>query len=233
MLTPKEELTLMQYNDGELGLWGRLFVRRLLDRPESREFIDGLRKLRLDMINQAKARDAKAAKANSLWERVEMRIDQEERAALYLGKRKFVPNESSSWHGAWQFASGAALAAGLMFAVVGVNRSSPLNSPQILNSNPGFASHEISGVRPVSLGEQRSFSRPLQVEWMKSAGRVNFIESDDHDDLAIMWISKERIPSIGAETFSAPISRDSSETPVLINERLPRDVPVFAPKEEQ
>jgi hypothetical protein len=233
MLTPKEELTLMQYNDGELGLWGRLFIKGLLNRPESKDFIDGLRKLRLDMVSEGKARKAQTAKSGSLWERIETRIDQEERAALYLGKRRFVGSERSSWIGAWQFAGGAVAAAGLMFVVVGLNRDGGIGAAQFTGGQVAYPTREISGVRPVSLGGPVRNSRPLQVEWMKSAGRVNFIESDDNDDLAIMWISKERIPSIDAETFSAPLSRANPETPVLINERLPRDVPVFAPKEEQ
>lgn len=236
MLTPKEELTLMRFVDGELSPLGRFMVKRLLRRPESQEFVDVLARVRNSMVKSVEEQE-RGRSPGSLWEKVQVRIDQEERAERYLGKRAFSTQGVSHARGIWQFAGGAAVAAAAMFAVAQSQQGGVVGAVASMPSSAAPV-REISGVRPVSVGgdisSSRSSRRPLQVEWMKSAGRVNFIEPDDQDDdLAIMWVSRERIPSLGASIFSAPTSQARSNVPVLINENLPTDVPVFAPKEDQ
>ena len=233
MLTPKEELTLMQYKDRELSYLGRLFVRRLLRRKDAQAFLNGMNELHAAV---QPGKPIEGRQTPDLWSRVENRIAQEERAALFLGKRVFQPSKPRASFGGWQFTGGAAVAAGLLFLLVEGKRSEVGYSQRAGLGSPPSLSRPISGVRPVSLDEDRRVgrvARPMQVEWMKSAGRVSFIESEIEDEMAIMWISHERIPSLGAKVYSAPGLIEKADVPVLINEKLPRDVPVFAPKEEQ
>ena len=89
-LSDKERLMLMAYHDGECGVVGRWRSKRLIARsPEAAEFCAALS----DFSREFKSTLGSSTPLlkDSLWEKISNRIEQEERAALYLGARIAQP----------------------------------------------------------------------------------------------------------------------------------------------
>lgn len=169
-----DEQLLMKFVDGECSAWERMKAKRLLNRsPIAQEFVHQCRESSRhfsDVMADVMAFGtldgmSKSRSQVDLWERIEGRIDQEERAAFFLGERRFPEagrqRESSS---AFQFlseffqpnllGSGAGVAIAACLAVLiwqpgifQLMNSSPQDSPSqnsLLQNNPLQASPEHS-----------------------------------------------------------------------------------------
>jgi hypothetical protein len=93
-----ERSLLMSYHDNDsdirhFNLIDRWRLKRVLSlKPEAKEYLELLRHLSTQ-LTQALVDDELPLKT-SLWKQIEQRIDQEERAALYLGKRELGAEHS-------------------------------------------------------------------------------------------------------------------------------------------
>ncbi|MCB0339714.1 MAG: hypothetical protein KDD53_08920 [Bdellovibrionales bacterium] len=95
-LSQNEELLIMQYFDQETSFWGQFRAKRLLASSElARDFLSSLESGSQEAKAILRVPSAVDGKELDLWDRIAMRIDQEERAEVYLGKRSFVPQDSS------------------------------------------------------------------------------------------------------------------------------------------
>jgi hypothetical protein len=102
-LSEKQERLLMCYHDAACSWFGGVRARRLLGNSESaRQYVESLQAISSAM----KSPSSSSATSVELWQGVARRIEQEERAALYLGKRTFVDkgrsaNQGRVFNGFW------------------------------------------------------------------------------------------------------------------------------------
>ena len=86
-LSEQQQLLLMSLHDGECGVFSRWRANRLVSQsPKAAEFIATLDAIS-EGIDSSVAGEVPQL-AGSLWEGISRRIEQEERAALFLGERR-------------------------------------------------------------------------------------------------------------------------------------------------
>jgi len=131
-LSEREEKLLVRYFDGEHSLLDALKVSRLMRRnPLAKDFLETMKVIGEIARNERKGIFAMDPTPVNLWDRVNSRIESEQRAALYLGERKTTPLSASagieklkSWIGvswdnvAWG-SSGAFAAAAITVMLLG------------------------------------------------------------------------------------------------------------------
>jgi len=133
-----------------------------------------------------------------LWDKINTRINAEERAALYLGQRKPVAtaNEGSF---ASHFFSKQALFGGLSGAAIAacvlVLISRPTKSGEIIPVYTGgpVAAQNASAFHQASLGAPQREVAPgssMEVDWMRSNGSLKIIQSPN-DKSAILWVRRK------------------------------------------
>jgi hypothetical protein len=172
-------------------------------------------------------------KATELWDKIARRIDEEERAGIFLGRRVAEGSERAPrWfervgfdRAAWGM-TGGMLAASLTVFML---RQAPDASRDGLN----FASTALplthigmSAERPVprvatTSSAPVSFSSAthniVEVDWMRSDGRVRLLQ-DPSERSAIIWVKRRQLPhSIGA----APQHRADSNVSVTPSLQVP------------
>lgn len=146
-LSQKQELLLLAYLDGECGLLAKLWVKSLLARkPEARSYLAGMKEAALGIgealspksIVETNVAGSKPY-APDLWNRISARIEQEQRAEVFLGKRRLVGEKMKVWKMEWAPLgwgfSGAVVAAGLALVMVGLGLvgGSPGSGPVVAN----------------------------------------------------------------------------------------------------
>ena len=103
-LTVDEELLLTAFFDGESGFFSRMKARSLLRKnPLAKTYLSELESLRdsaLPSFFDSRAgtpleRDSLEGKPVQLWDRISNRIDQEERAAFFLGERGGISSSTT------------------------------------------------------------------------------------------------------------------------------------------
>ena len=142
-LSEREEQLLSKYFDGECGWLGRFRAKQLLGRNSAaRSFFEAL------SLIGTETQQLSGQKVD-LWQAINRRIDQEERAALYLGERRastetkrIVWNPGFTWG-----ASGAMVTAGLAVIVFATSSTS---------SNTTQQARAAAGVLPQVQGVERS-----------------------------------------------------------------------------
>jgi len=232
----RQEMLLCSYYDGQSGFFGSLRARRLLARcPKAREFYEQLSKASVasaSYFSLGKEGELQHDNTSDLWERVSQRIDQEERAALYLGNRKFnvsgatsAPDFGRLLKISTGFAGSMAIAAMALFvflpaANVSLHQnnqpitmgdmasSSTRNFTEASAEGVNYVSHER--VEPLRITENR-LNRAMEVDWMRSQGRVRLIQAPSERS-AIIWVKRDR-PELPLEENDNPIR--------IINERVP------------
>jgi hypothetical protein len=210
-LSEKQELLLSRYHDGECNFIQSLQAKRLIQRNQSAHaFLQNLRAIQTACIAEANTNEQKPV---DLWERVNTRIMQEERAALYLGERRLKQSsESLSSESLWsRLQSPYALAGGLTGAACAALLLMVLYRPtEILSfSAPQTAMlSTMPHVQPVAVqpvGGIGNVQRPrlapalnqpsLEVDWMRSHGSVKVIP-DPNGSSAIIWVRRRQaLPS--------------------------------------
>ncbi len=162
-LSPCDEELILSYLDGEAGFFSARRAKRILERsPSAQSFADSILALRSRIGEWHQIQLERSGKVD-LWERIERRIDQEERAAVFLGGREFasrmrqprVEGESifSKIFGPWGWsATTAVVAASLTFVLVQpVEKTNPSLSlgpsttPRLLDEPlPGMGVRDVS-----------------------------------------------------------------------------------------
>jgi len=235
----RQEMLLCSFYDGQSGFFGTLKAKRLLARSsEARNYFEQLGKISAASQSwfnlDENSRDS--AEEISLWKQVSQRIDQEERAAFYLGSRRLslvgadkagrtalIPTLSAG------FAGTMAVAAMAMFIFLPASDVGILNNstsseftagvgPQEIatrgfrdQSDEGvnFVSHERA--EPLRITESR-LNRAMEVDWMRSQGRVRLIQSPSERS-AIIWVKRDTPEQVIVQDEDTPIR--------IINDRVP------------
>lgn len=250
-LSERQQVLLMALHDGECGLVANWRARRLLARSsDAADFLAGLARL---------AREVEASSAHvpalesSLWEGIARRIEQEERAALYLGQRsdRRVPVSFSRRIAVplgWSVAGGLVAACFTVFFLNSIPASAPYQqggvSGQLVRRDGDSRQAEVP-VRLVSqssdlpriiepvgaaLDSNGKFVRSgkssrVDVDWVHSDGSVRFF-SDPGQRSTMIWV-KKRSPAV---RFYSPPARRSSEasdgTPRILDKQIPQSLSV-------
>lgn len=268
-LSEKQELLIMRYYDGEVSFLEKYRAKSLLsNNSEAEAFWMVLDEAARGSRIVIEERSETAGEVD-LWSRIERRIEQEERAEFFLGRRE-LEQDTRSRHSFFDaffakgFASGFAGAAAAVFLGLMVlpgsiqTLSVPAQSavirqtgtPIVLrdmnasteaavnlasgnSSNYGVSAGVNSGV-PGSLNvpaprflesaaqgvdedyvEPRIIeSRPVEVDWMRSDGRVRMVH-DPSESSPIIWV-KRRLP---LPTKKVQIYRSKDGKRVLVVEK--------------
>ncbi len=210
----------MKFADGECGFLERSRAERMLQgSPQARAFLETIKTVSSETQSELR----REVGSVDLWARVSQRIESEEHAALFLGKRE-VP--AASWHsrlGDWVAnrwtlgISGAAVTAAIAFLAIvpaSLNKFAP----------SGVSDRMVSMVRGVSLDVKegsRPHGRPqvleddgpnvVEVDWMRSDGRVRMMPSPSRRS-TIIWVKKR-----GPEQTA----RQGVPTPSLVDQFKP------------
>jgi hypothetical protein len=238
-LHDSESSLLMSYHDNDhdirrLSYFDRLRLNRLLsNKPEARDFLDFLQSMSRK-VSEAVTDDIVPLKS-SLWKQIDQRINQEERAALYLGKRELsarnpgtrrffsIPDFNWGLYGA----TTAGLTILLMTSFVLTNytiygaRDPSIRSQgsQLTNTSSDFERPLPAPVRfasqqddlpqiiePARRGLQTLSS--VDVDWVHSDGAVRFY-SDPHRNSTMIWV-KKRTPVMRYLGQGSALSREQS-----------------------
>ncbi len=208
-LSEKDELLLSKYHDGECGALSAFVAKRLIrDNTAAQDFLRTLE-------NCSRVLDAEASRVSipvvDLWDRIDNRIDQEQKAAFYLGGRRVTERAPSLIERlrASQVAvgglSGAAIAAVALLFVYSprdiTSFSVPTNGP---SSNAQNQFQQVGfGNAPRQAAFTQRGNSPLEVDWMRSNGSLSLIP-DASGSSAIIWV-RRRSPSPTQARSLAPL----------------------------
>jgi hypothetical protein len=172
-----------------------------------------------------------------LWDKISVRIEREERSRRIMAEAE---QSLSAW---WQLipvrlawsGAGAVVAGVLVFFMV----SSPQTGPQP-GGEIGIAGsfQELSNIQPVSLSpEERdlkvlpsvrealaeaSAEEPLELDWMRSTGRVHLIHNPNKR-MAIIWVNRGGAAN---PNMATPTMVPGEEGLVVVNHHEPNAIPV-------
>lgn len=114
LLSEREERALEAYHDCECGAFGKWRVRRLLAaKPAASTYIRAL----ASTAEEIAAGRSEPGKGIDLWEKIDIRLEQEERAALFLGQRR-TDESQQTWKMQWVWRVSWGLSGALVSAAV-------------------------------------------------------------------------------------------------------------------
>lgn len=227
MLSEREERLLSQYFDGEAGFVNSLRARRMItQRGDAREFVRVL-----SVIRDGTLVKAEHQAPVGLWNRIEARIEQEQRSELFLGERRGRRGLAEPLHDGgrrlfslehlmWGI-SGGVVTAGVMVLLSSQalfdTRRYPVPVPIRLVSQSG----------PEQLARQ---PRVVEVDWMRSDGRVRMMHDPERSSGSIIWVQKRKPVSSGSWgrnrlVVVEPRRSSPIELPVDMFEREPFGMP--------
>ena len=203
-LSGRQERLLSKLHDGECGLVERLLAERLVSRlAAARRFM-----ARLDEARRVMVERADGAAQVDLWSKISMRIDQEQRAEVFLGRRRETLVERvvgfvrEHRHIAWGVPSGVALA-GLILLFVAPSPA-PNGGEPLGIAREGASYTAAPTVNLASAGSSRSYRAPVEVDWVRGSGRVRVMQ-DPQRSSAIIWVRRPQGPRfLPGERFVAP-----------------------------
>ncbi|MBN8550365.1 MAG: hypothetical protein J0M12_13715 [Deltaproteobacteria bacterium] len=231
-ITEHEELLLMKFFDGQCSFLERGKAQRLIEQSSSAaQFFTTLQ------ASSRLTQDAlKAQPKVDLWDAVSRRIESEEHAALFLGKRESQRERSFSercvefFSSRWSLGlSGAAVAASVALFLVAPFKSGTANTSEQMvelvrgvsydapSTQAGSASVQPVGVhgRPRILNEQAP--NVVEVDWMRSDGRLRMLH-EPTESSAIIWV-RRRNPA-------AQVKQNRYRQPMLLQQATPFGIPV-------
>ncbi|NLF24950.1 MAG: hypothetical protein GX589_04740 [Deltaproteobacteria bacterium] len=231
-LTERQEKLLSKYLDGECGALGRLQARRLMIRSAAAQaFAEDLRNVSGYARRWYDMQAYESVGRASLWDRVDQRIGQEQRASLYLGERTLAPvAKDRGWHLGWGL-SGAALAAACLafFILPFTGQDRNLDSVGGIYAKSATLDNQAGGVVPqvqtvsaggVNIGDplysERGYSSQVEVDWLHSSGQVSLIPNKDRR-APIIWVKKPSPLTPQAQVFEGKNSTDIR----ILNESSP------------
>ena len=212
-LTNKECKALQRYYDGGSRYFERRRVERMLaERESARNYLASLEEMRLKLRAEMEPKVEV-----DLWARISGRIAQEEYAAIFQGRRQQVVDNTSAigWRSGLLWGMGGAMTAAACLAiVVGLQGGAGvLGGGAVLTADSGSHENEqiiVAGatapqIRFVNqqempqnvhlrtrLVEPRflpgSGGSPVEVEWLRSDGRVSMIPSKQY--APIIWVNR-------------------------------------------
>ena len=251
-LSETEEMLLVKYIDGECGVVGRYRSRRLIaTNEEAKEFVDSLNSVS-EQIKQLGEKRVDSVKLD-IWDRVERRIDAEERIEFYHGQRQLElekTNKRSFWpQVAWGLSGSLVTACAATVIFYRAANSGPAQTGDEFASRfqkslealdaqtgPDGLARNVSLPLTPRRDLGRSSSRPIEVDWMRSDGRVHMIQNPDERS-AIIWVKRKNRSFVAVdEDATQSLSPESIATksaldrPILFRERIPDSVSVSSEK---
>ena len=222
-MNTKDELLLSKFIDGECSLFERFRANRVLTRsPEAPEFLENLKTTKQYLKQTLSSSHYDLSGEDTLWLRVSNRIEEEERAVVFLGERakdrntsRLLKEYSQGIFGnsgmMWGGVTGTAVVAAALMVFVSIkDESSPsLLANSQVSSRLTTPAGGAAGRRPVIL--ERSLGSAMSVDWMRSNGPVRVTE-DPHDGAPMIWISRRS---------SALQTRSRRSNPVIIDRIQP------------
>jgi hypothetical protein len=189
MLTETQEKLLQKYTDGECNLLERLRIQRLRTSPSGRAYLASLTACSPQIRAGLELRGQEAGSQDvDLWSRIALRLEQEDRAALFLGKRKPVLAEKFSFFPKPVFLGAGALATACLALLMFVpgTRTGNLNPSGVPGVN--LASTNTSRLDPPRF-LNNDVPTSVEVDWMRSNGRVKMIQSPEGGS-DIIWVRR-------------------------------------------
>jgi len=201
-LSERQQLLISRFSDGECSCVSNFLAKRLLAKNHSaRELLSELEELRSSCGELFISRDEIKV---DLWRKIETRIEQEERAALYLGQRRLKESKPSLFEridlrqALLGGASGAAIAAALLITLTTrpseiVKFRAPhadLVSGSGIIHQAGVGAANSNTQHPNYLTQNRASRNPLQVDWMRANGSLRLIP-DPNGSSSIIWIRRQ------------------------------------------
>ena len=222
-LSERQEMLLSKFYDGEASPLERLRARFLIKRrPAAADFLSSLQSLSSNTYSAATA----TTESCDLWDRISARIDAEEKAAFYLGKRSSTPTQESfisrllSSPALFGGLSGAAVAAAILIAVY------PASQPRelaIINAEPSALARATQGFHTVTLpnGQNRASSQTgplgsrtlssMEMDWMRGSGPLKIIQNPGSSS-GVIWVKRSRSLRASASPAPTPLLRKPSAT---------------------
>lgn len=205
-LTEHEELLLMKFVDGECGCLEKSRALRLIGAsPTAAAFVEKLKA----SSEQAEFVLGGASRPVDLWSRIEQRINAEEHAAIFLGKRETGRSRAdASGLAAWFTGtfglglSGAVATAAValfMISPLGSSREGSTSTPKDLAQMVKGVSLDTSAASAVAVRHERpqilndDIPSAVEVDWMRSDGRVRILPGTSERS-PIIWV-KRRDPA--------------------------------------
>ncbi len=189
----KEEKLLSRYIDNELGILGKFKAKSLLKRSsEARDVVEGLSE-QSELVSSLSTNSLKVNLADKIFQRIE----QEEKAEFYLGKRRNLEKQERdsafSWGLVGTLASAAACLA-LFFTFANDNSDNIETQVAKVQKESFQAERQSSTVQLTSVSDSGfDFEDPsVEVEWLKSDGRVKMIPAKNEKQMPIIWIKPRR-----------------------------------------
>lgn len=215
-LSEKQMLQIMRLYDGECGLISRFFTRRLLERSSiAQEFYNDLINLKKEILSDY-SDDTNAQDQNIIsWQNIQTNIERHERI-LNTSDSK---DQSAGYLADWLYRAGWASLGGAATAVIafvvfsaGVRRGAELSytessagktplyaaSSGYLNLDQARSVQNVDYSRSRSV-RGRSFRSNVEVDWMRSAGRLRFIQ-DPVQRSTIIWIKRDTASDLNVDT---------------------------------
>lgn len=210
----KDELLLNKYVDNECGFFARRKAEKLIETSvEAKTYVASIGRLSENMQSVL----APERPHSDLWPRVSMRISQEENAAVFLGERKFDEKRSIFSLPSLGFAMGSLVTALFLFSVW-IPTSQQPGSLVPNASNQGALTLASAGSpvqpnpgRPQILNNE-PFQSGIDVDWMRSTGRVRILQNPDERS-AIIWIRKKNFQNVQRKDASSSSSEHSVQLP--------------------
>lgn len=228
-----EERLVQKALDGECCRAGRALAEWLMARSPSAARAAAEARGVKDLVRvwhsaQQPAAERPRGAAESVWERVERRIAQEERASVYLGRRRFEDAERQGRAGVVWGLSGAAAAAAALAVVLFQWRSEdrtpgggePARQIAAAEFAPEVETVSHRGAiesAPRYFGEGRLSQ--AEMDWLRSEGRVSLIH-DHEQQLPIIWVRPKPARA------GVPSPEEGREAIRMLNENVPMALPV-------
>ena len=201
MLTETQEKLLQKYADGECNALEKLMIQRLRKRPEALSYLSDLEAISPQIKSTMELHSQQAGSQSvDLWDRISVRLEQEDRAALFLGKRKPVVVERFSFFSKQAYVGAGALAAACLALLVVIpssksgSISNPAGTSTVANEQSGIPSINLASTNTNRLEPPRFLNSgevptSVEVDWMHSAGRVKMIQSPEGGS-DIIWVRR-------------------------------------------
>jgi hypothetical protein len=234
-LSERQEILLSKFYDGEVSLLEKLRARLLIKRNSAAsEFLASLEKL----TSTAYSSNFSAAEPCDLWDRISTRIDAEERAAVYLGKRSGTTTAAHeglvarllSSHALFGGLSGAAVAAAILTAVYPASNQSDI---AVINAGTSTVARTSQGFHTVTLPSDKDQSgahttqrgvrslSAMEMDWMRGSGPLKIIQNPGSSS-GVIWIKRQRSARASASPIPTPLLRKSSAPRKGVDEQAPR-----------
>lgn len=199
-LTIKQQQRLQKYIDGESSTICKFFTKRLIERnEEAKEFVDSMLNLSLG-IKQSQIKPR--VNSDELWNKISLRLDQEEKARFYLGERRSGAVEKSGFKNLFvnPYFTGASVALASFFLGIIIKSQAVPNVTDVASSTikrySDFSSN-IPSLQSVNYGNSRPTTRAISpeidIDWVKSDGHVRLLSSPNGAN-NIIWVKRRSAP---------------------------------------